>query len=216
MSKKQLRGHCPYCGREQAVQRGLMAKHGYTVEGGWFEGVCSGQHLAPIEQEEATVLQVIANVRGECVQLRRRADALESGTEKLEYAPISDMKNGKLCLFSELPPYRQKQVTERAVDEMRYRARNGDAHADYLDKIRNAVYGKPLREVELPVPPSPLRVGDRRENQYQGVLEAYEIGKGNVRWVNAQGKKGHMSTRSWRAMPGAKPAEDGATESITD
>ena len=35
----QIRGNCQCCGKEQAVVGGLMSKHGYTVENGWFSGV---------------------------------------------------------------------------------------------------------------------------------------------------------------------------------
>lgn len=38
------RAHCQLCVSVQAIDPlvGFIAKHGYTVEGGWFEGVCPG------------------------------------------------------------------------------------------------------------------------------------------------------------------------------
>lgn len=49
------RGHCQACGRVQAVDndRTLIAKHGYSVERGYFHGVCAGSDHKPLELERS-------------------------------------------------------------------------------------------------------------------------------------------------------------------
>lgn len=53
----QHRGNCQVCGRLHAVVKGKVAKHGYTVKDGWFEGACNGQFYAPMQHstEKATL-----------------------------------------------------------------------------------------------------------------------------------------------------------------
>lgn len=51
MAKATNNGICQVCGREQAVhpQTSFLAKHGYTVEWGYFEGTCPGSNFLPIQ-----------------------------------------------------------------------------------------------------------------------------------------------------------------------
>tara|TARA_Y100000004_G_scaffold87138_1_gene97678 strand:+ start:255 stop:1088 length:834 start_codon:yes stop_codon:yes gene_type:complete len=58
------RGHCQACGRVQAVDttNNLLAKHGYTVDFGYFDGVCTGSDRNPLEVDksfsEATIVRI--------------------------------------------------------------------------------------------------------------------------------------------------------------
>lgn len=57
-------GTCQVCGRMQAVKAKGLAKHGYTVEWGFFSGVCDGAGEAPVEESteilDATVSRLSA------------------------------------------------------------------------------------------------------------------------------------------------------------
>ena len=55
MKKATHYGTCQVCGRNQKAPNGLVAKHGYTVDGGFFNGVCFGSDELPFEQDR-TVL----------------------------------------------------------------------------------------------------------------------------------------------------------------
>ncbi len=44
-------GHCQACNAKQKLPNGKLALHGYTVEYGWFNGVCKGSKALPIEQD---------------------------------------------------------------------------------------------------------------------------------------------------------------------
>lgn len=42
-------GHCQLCGRLQKLPDGVLAKHGYTKEWGFFDGTCPGSGFLPYE-----------------------------------------------------------------------------------------------------------------------------------------------------------------------
>ena len=63
MEKATHFGTCQWCGAQQKLPAGKMAKHGYTVRNGWFQGVCPGSGTAPFEQSCALVARSIAWAR---------------------------------------------------------------------------------------------------------------------------------------------------------
>ncbi len=72
MSKHTHRGHCQVCGAQQAVnnETGMLAKHGYTVEHGFFEGECPGSHNLPLEVDHTMTDNIIGD-------LTRQGDRIE-------------------------------------------------------------------------------------------------------------------------------------------
>ena len=70
------RGHCQACGRVQAVDtaNNLLAKHGYTVDFGYFDGVCTGSDRQPLEVDksfsEATIVRISEWIDGQKVLLQ--------------------------------------------------------------------------------------------------------------------------------------------------
>ena len=48
-------GHCQVCNRVQKLPDGLLAKHGYNVLQGYFEGTCFGSANLPLEQDKKIV-----------------------------------------------------------------------------------------------------------------------------------------------------------------
>tara|TARA_Y100001951_G_C11280597_1_gene265098 strand:- start:892 stop:1740 length:849 start_codon:yes stop_codon:yes gene_type:complete len=55
------RGHCQACGRVQAVDthNNFIAKHGYTVDFGYFSGVCTGSNRKPLEVDKTFTEETI-------------------------------------------------------------------------------------------------------------------------------------------------------------
>lgn len=49
MAKSTHIGTCQVCGRSQKLPNGLLSKHGYTVEWGFFSGECYGSGNLPFE-----------------------------------------------------------------------------------------------------------------------------------------------------------------------
>lgn len=76
---KKFSGHCQVCGRLQAVTaKGKLAKHGYTVEWGWFNGVCPGSDALPFEQSKELAVTIIANVYANIEALDAEAESLSA------------------------------------------------------------------------------------------------------------------------------------------
>lgn len=58
-------GECQICGRRQMLPGGVLSKHGYTVDHGFFSGICAGAHKLPFEKSCADIAAVMATVRAE-------------------------------------------------------------------------------------------------------------------------------------------------------
>lgn len=210
----QLRGHCQCCGRQQAVIRGLMSKHGYEVKErgnyGWFQGICQGERFKPIEVDRAQADAIVKAVREECASLRVRAEALRSGEvkpakaksgKKVEQAGVPRWKwEDEMVPFSEAPAHYQREAVESAAWNAQRRSEIGGSFANGLEKLADEYHGKPLLEVKAEAGPAPIEPGERRVAQ-RGVLIAGEVYRGMVHWKDERGFKSKMSTRSWRALP---------------
>lgn len=71
MSKATHNGHCQVCGRTQAVnsKTGRLAKHGYTVDWGFFNGVCHGSGNLPLEVDTTVTKTTIEKLTKESDRL---------------------------------------------------------------------------------------------------------------------------------------------------
>jgi hypothetical protein len=56
-------GTCQACGHVQRLPGNLLAKHGYTVEWGFFNGTCGGSDRKPLEVEKTFTETIIAQLR---------------------------------------------------------------------------------------------------------------------------------------------------------
>lgn len=71
-------GECQICGSTQMLPGGVLSKHGYTVQWGFFSGVCNGAGHLPFEQSKDAIAGVIASVEA---------------TIKLVEAEIAELEN---------------------------------------------------------------------------------------------------------------------------
>jgi hypothetical protein len=76
MSKHTHRGTCQVCGAQQAVnnETGMMAKHGYTVEHGFFEGECPGSHNLPLEADRTMTDNIIGDLTRQADRIQKQID----------------------------------------------------------------------------------------------------------------------------------------------
>ncbi len=79
-NKATHKGSCQCCGRVQMLPAGVLSKHGYTVDWGFFNGVCQGAGHKPFEQDFSLVSKFIAyaekqlaGVLAQQVELRKPA-----------------------------------------------------------------------------------------------------------------------------------------------
>lgn len=79
MAKATHSGHCQVCGCSQKLPNGVMSKHGYTVEYGWFNGVCPGAGQLPYEQSCEMVKRSIVMATEHKDRLAKEADELLAG-----------------------------------------------------------------------------------------------------------------------------------------
>lgn len=107
------RGTCQACGAVQASANAntLIAKHGYTVDWGYFNGTCQGSGKRPAELDVTHTHAVITF----CVEIA--ADHDDS---------ITDLKNGKTVpeTFKRWNPY--KVVTHTSRHSGTYTSKGGD------------------------------------------------------------------------------------------
>lgn len=204
MAKIQLRGHCQCCGRDQAVQRGRMSKHGYEVKNGWFNGVCGGHMFAPIEHDRTRLDEICVAVREESVRLSKRAAELRDGTGVVSMIDTGRREQGTrkpiFLAWEDATPGQRRSAQESVAWQCEQRSKMGFSFANDLENLAAAHHGQPLREVKAEEGPAPIYCGHQRQHK-RGVLTVTSVYRGMVRWKDDRGFIGAMSTRAWRLLP---------------
>lgn len=214
MSKIQMRGHCQCCGRDQAVVRGNMSKHGYTVEWSYFKGVCPGQHYAPIEVERTEADATIASVRQQAKLLLQQAADLVAGRIHPEMCRTDhqqkNLTTGKwetvVIAWEDASSYQRESAVKGAIYECESNAKHAGYFADSLEKVCNEFHGKPLVEVAAAEAPAAIVSGEVRVAQNGTRLTCKYIHRGMVEYSYHREEQNRtfshrMATRSWRALP---------------
>lgn len=201
-TKTQLRGNCQCCGREQAVlaSSGTMAKHGYTVKGGWFQGVCSGHNYRPMQEDVSVTRDIVATVRADVAKLLEHAADLKAGRAHPPTCKTSHAPGAQPVAFADAAPWQQRDAITAAIYETESRARAGEHFANDLEALASAMHGQPLREEKVSAGPVPILAGERRISTKRGVLTATSVVGAWVSWRDERGLKSRMSSRAWRAL----------------
>lgn len=98
MPKATHKGTCQICGSVQKLPGGRLSQHGYTVDWGFFNGVCGGAHGLPFEQSCDLIESAIESADAQAAKLRAEIAELETTTEYAEvaiYYGYRDHPNGK-------------------------------------------------------------------------------------------------------------------------
>ena len=74
-------GTCQICGRKQKAPDGLVAKHGYTVDGGYFNGTCFGSDEKPFERERIVLGREIERLAKNIGHRKSHLTKVKEGTE---------------------------------------------------------------------------------------------------------------------------------------
>lgn len=143
----QYRGVCQVCGREHAIVSGLVAKHGYTVELGFFNGVCRGEHFAPMQHSVDESKRVIEMCEVEAVKSIEAAKKMEAGEISPAAVSRGYGKNKSVVKFEEADVYEQIRAREAAVWGLRGQASQYRAHSEMLGRLVVEYFGKELRPV---------------------------------------------------------------------
>lgn len=204
----QLRGICQCCGRQQAVVSGFMSKHGYTVEHGWFDGVCTGQHFKPMQHDRTQADIIVSEVREECAKLLAKAAAIRAGTIKPLMAKSgkriksADPKGfpweDELVNFADAPAHYQRQAVETAAWNAQRRAEVGESFAASLERIADEYHGKPLLEVPMEEGPEPIKHSEKRRAPSGRVVTVTDVSRGRVSWKDEKGFKSWTGVQAFR------------------
>jgi len=188
-------GTCQACGRRQAVhvKTGMIAKHGYTTEYGFFNGTCGGSDHLPLELDTKVNVATVAGLR----KFADKQDAEAAG----EITKVSVEVGSVLKLGHRVKQYKMMDRAEfeatqpryakfdDAVERVRFRLRRTAeivrADATMLDGLRDKVHGQPLQEraVEAPI---------KRET-FGTYREAYA----RVEELKAAGHKAQQRREKW-------------------
>lgn len=74
-------GTCQICGRKQKAPHSLMAKHGYTVDGGYFNGTCFGSDEKPFELDRSVLGREMVRLSKNIENRKIHLDKVKEGTE---------------------------------------------------------------------------------------------------------------------------------------
>ena len=148
----QIRGNCQCCGNDQAVVRGYASKHGYTVNNGWFNGVCSGQHYEPVQVSRVQADRIVESIRESVAALRVELEAVASGKVTPKTIVKGYGKNQTEIKFSDAALCDQAQAVESLKRTIAHRINAGEDFAKHLEAVANKYHGQPLREVNLDAP----------------------------------------------------------------
>lgn len=207
----QIRGNCQCCAKEQAVVGGLMSKHGYTVDHGWFNGVCSGNRYQPMQVSRLHADSIISDIRLEIPKLLAKADQLEVGTlspefvSKYVFNAETRKREAKLIPFAEATSWDQDNARHQAVYALRSRARSGEQFANQLETLANKVHGTALLEVAKKEVVA-IQIGEKKTSKETNlVYTCFKVEGARVWWTSARASDGKilkswMGSTAWRKL----------------
>ena len=199
---KQIRGNCQCCGRQQAVVSHAMSKHGYTVENGWFQGVCSGDRHEPMQVSRTTTDKIIENISAEVGALLVQADQVLAGKLNPTKVIRGQFKKAYEIDFGDATAHEQAHAVQCLNWNLRQRAKAGADFAKFLQDIADAVCGTALIEVERKEAPAKVNSGDQKSVGDKTYTCRYVDGA-RVHYRMARGEqtfKGWIGIQAWRKM----------------
>jgi hypothetical protein len=200
-TRKQLRGNCQCCGRQQAVLgTGRISKHGYTVENHWFSGVCSGEHHAPLQKDRTEADRIVAAVRAECDELEQLANAYKVGIAHPARIDKPSYRRGEdpTIAWEDAAEWQQKDGIKSAIYRLESRANGGRGFADMLEQLANGRHGQPLVEAQVETSPAPIQYGEKRKAPNGKVLKVVKLVGQRVYWKDERGFGSWTGSSAWR------------------
>lgn len=147
MARSKFRGHCQVCGRIHRLPGGRLAKHGYTVEYGYFNGECSGGGELPLEKDHTVTDSIRETLAGMAKSNDETADSLESGATDPKWTKTK-WEGGRSKTYEvpkeSLTTYERTVLRDSEVGKHRRMAEGLRDHAKMLAALTKAVHGKPL------------------------------------------------------------------------
>jgi len=79
------KGTCQLCRVTQNLPGGRLSNHGYTVEWGFFSGICRGSGALPFELSADLIRGAIDNAKAQIEEARDELGHLKTQSERLHY-----------------------------------------------------------------------------------------------------------------------------------
>lgn len=144
---KQIRGNCQCCGRQQAVKNGRMAKHGYTVERGWFTGVCSGERFAPMQVSREQTDKIITDITAQIPELIAKAEKVKAGKITPQFIIRGRYDNKQEVPFADATLREKSSALTSLEWSFRNRAHAGESFIKTLAEIADEKHNTALVEI---------------------------------------------------------------------
>tara|TARA_R100000734_G_C3307450_1_gene98043 strand:+ start:751 stop:1320 length:570 start_codon:yes stop_codon:yes gene_type:complete len=138
------KGHCQCCGRVQAVRNnnGLMAKHGYTVDYGFFEGVCQGSDNLPLEVEKDLAEDTIVVMKDWCANKTSLINHLVENKATITHYFVCKDKEGNITDID----YKKRPDSMQFFHHVIY---NSDTFSDHVKSYNeHGRYSNALRDAQ--------------------------------------------------------------------
>ncbi|QYW02621.1 hypothetical protein CPT_Marzo_079 [Stenotrophomonas phage Marzo] len=207
MNKIQKRGICQVCGREQAVNKGVMAKHGYTVEYGFFEGTCPGAGNKPLN-ETRELLDIIIGQQNEFIaEMEVLVEGLKNGKKFPKQVKVWKLNKYEMVDFNDLNEYQKEREVQIAIVNTEGMIKSRQNWIKMMDALAVATLGTDLREVEQVAGPARIGSGEKKVSGSGRVLTSlYQDGaRVYYNYTNDAGKvlKGWVGSAAWRKLADA-------------
>lgn len=188
-------GTCQACGRQHAVnpKTGNLAKHGYTVDWGFFNGTCSGSDKQPLEIDTAHNVAIVEALYQRAADLEKRAAGeitevqVDVGRELVNGKAVRKYRWVDRAEFEATQPRWAKfdEAANARRAALQRQASHLCAHAAELSHLRETRHGQPLiaRAIEAEI---------KREH-YKTYREAYA----RVEELKAAGHKAQQRREKW-------------------
>jgi hypothetical protein len=190
------RGHCQKCLRVHAidVHTGLVAKHGYTVDGGYFNGECYGSGELSLHVSRELTDRIIVLCAEDDAAYTKRAEALKAGTITPETARngetrkvVKQTRRGSyntyedvMVPFAEAPANYQRDAVRIAVHAAENIARQARDHRKMMIEWAAKIYDAKVPAYRNEDLESGLKVGDvvriggKTKKGFDATVEAIE------------------------------------------
>lgn len=211
MKKSTHNGTCQACGKQHAFFKGTVAKHGYDVTHGFFNGVCFGAENVPAEVSVDITRRTMADLTVAAEAYQAEANELKAGKvivtyTKLKYvgrkAEGSD-SSGHIrvtMVFAQQDEYTQKYVRDQMVRDAQSCCDMRLAHVSFLERFVIPRLGMPLYVRDLSVPKN-FKSGDKVKladgSEVTLTEPAYNYHSRHVGW-KFEGGRGYLTMVSLR------------------
>ena len=139
-----------------------MSKHGYTVDNGWFNGVCSGRNYVPLQVSREHTDIIVAQVRADILQLITDADGVKAGVITPKTITIRIGREKVEVAFADASPHKQSQARDSKEWSLRSRASSGVSFADSMEKLATKLHGTALIKVAKKEAPEYISIGQQK------------------------------------------------------